>query len=1199
MLCKNCGTPTSPGGSCPSCGSRSQTAGATATLTPISPLSSRTQASEAEAATVAAAPPRHGDSGPLSVGQNFGSRYHVIRLLGIGGMGAVYQAWDQVLEVAVAIKVIRVDASVDPAMASELEKRFKRELLLARQVTHKNVVRIHDLGEIDGIKYITMPYIQGSDLATLLKKDGRVPVSRALSITTQVVSGLVAAHEAGVVHRDLKPANIMLDAEDHACVMDFGIARSTSGATGFAMTVAGAVVGTVEYMAPEQAKGEAVDQRADVYAMGLILRDMLLGLRNHGAGTAMTELMSRMEKVPPSVRTLDPQIPVPVDEIITRCLQPQPADRYESSQELLDVLEQLTPEGQLREAAATAAVVVPPAPAKKSLWLAAAAILLAALAGGGWLVSRWWTTSQTPMVSLPAKPVAVAVLPFRNSTGSAALDSLGPSLAEVLQTELGQTEYLRSVSSERLYQVLGDLKIDSDSAIDPSMLRRIADLTSADVVIRGSYLKLGSEIRITGTLHHLARGVDVDLNAGAPDEGALLEAVDTLARDIREEVISAEAVQKLAATPHATLSRSFEAVRAYTDGLGLARQGKHEDAISRFKAATESDSGFALAHARMALSYSALGFDPEAQRASSRAVELSSSSAPADRYFVLATDASLRGDDDKAIEYYRQLVDAAPSDTSMRFELATLLEAVGDLAGASDQLAKVLEGDPKFVNALLAAGRVEIKRGSPQTSLESLNSALTLAIQLGNDHARSGALQAIGVAYKNLGKPEDALRHYREALEIRRRLGLKGGMAASLSEIAQAHARLGRTNEALASYKEAEALRREIGDRGGLGNTLLDLGTFYLEQAKYDEALAAYKESLQIQRELANETAEARALSSIGAAYFEKGDYEDALTYFERALGLSEKHGNSVDLNQTLHNIGESYVRMGRFDLALENYLRALDFSRKGGDARSEAIEAYSVGAVFEYQGRYGAALKSREEAYNQYQKLNDRSFWYAEILAGYGRSLMLVGRMDEARAQLEQAVSVAREQGNQAVVARALNDEGERLRLSGDYEAAHKQFEEAGQIATKLGDRFLVVRTQVNQATLAVADPQRAGQVAKTLASLAQEADIQGSKYLAIEAAVARAEALLTAGQTPAAASEAQRALTRAENLGIRMLRARAHFLAAKAGLASGGGPAVRRHFSEALRILEETAKESAAPGFERRADVAQMMTEARQAVR
>ena len=225
------------------------------------------------------------------VGQNFGSRYHIIRLLGTGGMGSVYQAWDQELEVAVAVKVIRPDVTADPLVAADLERRFKRELLLARQVTDKHVVRIHDIGEIEGIKYITMPYVHGSDLATILRREGRLPIPRALSIGRQIALGLIAAHDAGVVHRDLKPANIMVDESDHAMIMDFGIARSTSGATAFAMTVGAQVIGTVEYMSPEQAKAEAVDQRADLYAFGLILRDMLLGGRHAGNTSGVSELM--------------------------------------------------------------------------------------------------------------------------------------------------------------------------------------------------------------------------------------------------------------------------------------------------------------------------------------------------------------------------------------------------------------------------------------------------------------------------------------------------------------------------------------------------------------------------------------------------------------------------------------------------------------------------------------------------------------------------------------------------------------------------------------------------------------------------------------------------------------------------------------------------------------------------------------------
>ena len=265
------------------------------------------------------------------VGQNFGTRYHIIRLLGVGGMGSVYQAWDRELEVAVAVKVIRPDFAENPMVAQELERRFKRELLLARQVTDKHVVRIHDIGEIEGIKYITMPYIHGSDLATILKREGRLPVARALSIARQVATGLIAAHEAGVVHRDLKPANIMVDEADHAVIMDFGIARSTSSSTAFAMTVGAQVIGTVEYMSPEQARAETVDQRADLYAFGLILRDMLLGGRHAGATSGVTEMMARMQQPPPSVRSIDATIPEAVDALITRCLQPDPADRYQTS----------------------------------------------------------------------------------------------------------------------------------------------------------------------------------------------------------------------------------------------------------------------------------------------------------------------------------------------------------------------------------------------------------------------------------------------------------------------------------------------------------------------------------------------------------------------------------------------------------------------------------------------------------------------------------------------------------------------------------------------------------------------------------------------------------------------------------------------------------------------------------------------------
>ena len=169
------------------------------------------------------------DEGPLEIGQKLG-RYHIIKLLGLGGMGAVYRAWDEELGVAVAVKIVRPEIATDPDAARDLEKRFKRELLLARQVTHPNVVRIHDMGEIDGIKFITMPYVDGVELSSILKEnEGGLPVEQVVTVARGVVSGLVAAHRAGVVHRDLKPANIMVETgTGQAMIMDFGIARSAS-----------------------------------------------------------------------------------------------------------------------------------------------------------------------------------------------------------------------------------------------------------------------------------------------------------------------------------------------------------------------------------------------------------------------------------------------------------------------------------------------------------------------------------------------------------------------------------------------------------------------------------------------------------------------------------------------------------------------------------------------------------------------------------------------------------------------------------------------------------------------------------------------------------------------------------------------------------------------------------------------------------
>ena len=200
----------------------------------------------------------------LPPGTVLGNRYEILQILGEGGMGAVYKARDIELDRVMALKVIRPELASNP----EILQRFKQELILARQVTDRNVIRIFDLGEADGIKFITMEYVEGESLYQILKREGKVPVAEAVDIMKQMLGGLLAAHREGVIHRDLKPGNVMRDAQGRVVVMDFGLARSFAGD---GMTRTGAMLGTMEYMSPEQAQAKELDARSDLFTVGLIL----------------------------------------------------------------------------------------------------------------------------------------------------------------------------------------------------------------------------------------------------------------------------------------------------------------------------------------------------------------------------------------------------------------------------------------------------------------------------------------------------------------------------------------------------------------------------------------------------------------------------------------------------------------------------------------------------------------------------------------------------------------------------------------------------------------------------------------------------------------------------------------------------------------------------------------------------------------
>src|SRR5213592_1087370 len=946
----------------------------------------------------------------LEPGTEFGPRYRIASKLGQGGMGAVYKAHDKELDRTVALKLVRPNLMADP----ETMQRFKQELLLASKISHKNILRIHDLGDVEGIKFISMAYIEGEDLYQQLKRQGRLPVDRSVAIARELCEALEAAHAAGVMHRDLKPQNVLIDREGTAYVSDFGLAKSLK-AGGAGITYAGQFLGTPGYMSPEQVEGGPLDHRSDLYALGVILYEMVTGeVPFIGESTLKALFLKEPAKNP---KLVNPDLPDYLARIILRCLEREPSQRYQNAREVLNDLEG-------KHASRARAILSTHLPGRR--WAIAATATLFLSLGGYLSIDRVFF-QQSRKQSASAKPVALAILPFRNASRDPALEWLGRSLAEMLRTDIGQSPYLRSVSSDRLHQIFKDLRLSDNTDFDSATLGRLAEFTGADRLLTGQYVKAGDRILIDATIEDPKGQRSTFLKAEAPGEKELIAAIRRLALSVQQNLaLSAEVVGELQARPLQPSSKSLTALREYNEGLQLARLGNHSEALKHFEASTREDPSFAIAYSKLGQTHSTLGHTREAEQASREAVRLSEKLPEQERFLILANHARIVNDLDKAIESYENLARALPADPQIHFDLGGLYESKGSFDAALDHFRKALQEDPKYVDALWAVGTVEINRGSPQSSLEPLNRALSLAIELGNEEAKANMLNAIGVAYKNLDKPQDALRYYQESLAIKRERGDKRGMAASLNEVAQVEVQLGRNTEALASYQEALKLRREIGDVKGAGNTLIDLGSFYQNRGQYDEALKLHKESLQLQVEVGNENYQALCLSNIGNIYLSQGKYEDARGYFERALQLREKSKVSGDIADTVYDLADIATKMGQYDQALARYMRSLELWRSAGDRRGVAIASYGMGTLFEYQGRYGAALDAKEEALKTFQPLQDRGFWLAEILSGHGNTLALVGRFDEAKRDLEAALDLAQKQQNNPLIAQILNFQGD-----------------------------------------------------------------------------------------------------------------------------------------------------------------------------
>ena len=1109
----------------------------------------------------------------LQIGDVLGGRYEILQLLGEGGMGAVYKASDRELDRFVALKVIRPELGSNPAILA----RFKQELLLAHQVTHRNVIRIYDLGEADGLRFITMEYIEGQDLRSIIREKKKFAPEEAVDVIQQVCQALDAAHSVGVIHRDLKPQNIMQDGSGRILVMDFGLARTVQGD---GMTQTGAIVGTMEYMSPEQALAKDLDQRSDIFALGLILYEMLTGKGPFVAESALASLIKRTQERAIPVSDVDDQIPGALSGIVSKCLEREVDQRYQSAALILADLNTWKDQ----RAAGTINFDATVKPWGRTIpWPLITGVLTAlALAISGYMLrDRLFRPSPATGQSASAVPaVSLAILPFRNASGDPALDWLGPSVADMLSTDVGQSARLRTVSPASLHQVFTDLRISSATVLDQATIQRVANFTNADRVVWGQYARFGDQIRIDVTLQDIKNDRTFPLKVDAPSEQGIPGAIDRLAESIRQKLALPENVLKeLKASSFQPSSKSMAALRDYNQGVGLQRDGQNLEAQKEFEAATKEDPSFALAFSRLAQTYSSLGYDSEAERSAKKAVDLSQDLPEAEKYLISAIRSQATKNYPEAIKAYETLAKASPGNSDVQSTLAGLYQESGDLVKARDYYQRLLASNPKDVAATLNLGRIQIKSGDPQGSFDPLNRAYSLAIQMDNQEQKATSLHLMAVAYRMLGKPQEVLRNEQEAIPIWRHVGQKRGLAFSLNELAKTQATLGDNKDALSNFQEALQIRREIGDKHGTGDTLLDLGNFQDDRGDHDQALKMYKEALQLQRDLGNESMQAICLNNIGSVYSNKGQYEDALTYFQQALQLREKSKAPQDIVEAVHNLGVTSGDMGQYDQAIAYYLRALDLRRGMNDPRGAAIESYSLGTLFDYQGRFGAAINSKQEALKTFRDIKDRTPWMARVLSGYAEALILAGRGDEAKSSLDEALSLSQELKSDEMAAETLGFQGDASLYRGDLKSAHASYAEALQAATRSKEPAAVVIAKANLAKVQIQE-KHTPEAISSLRELIQQADDLGLKYTSVNCSILMAEAMMQNHDRSHAKQELERALLLADKLGQQPLSARTHYLLATIAQDSGDNSEAQDNYREVVRLLDTMKKD---PGAEK----------------
>ncbi len=883
--------------------------------------------SYAETAAISLDPtvPGHYARAELAAGEKVAGRYRIESLLGVGGMGVVYRAFDEDLRVDVALKLLRPEFGSRP----DAFERFRQELLLARRVSSPHVVRIHDLVAHGERRLISMDYVPGRSLEAWLDVDGALGERDALAIARQVALGLAAAHASGIVHRDLKPANVLVRPDGHAFISDFGVAR---GVATERLTATGMMVGTPDYVSPEQARGEDVGPRSDLYALGLMLYEMLCGQRAFAGGTAAESLARRQFAAAPSVRQLKPEISPWVDRLVTRLLAPNPIRRFHNAEAVIAAIDaqhvRWRPEWQP--------------------WMRPPLIIIALLAAAG----TAWHFAAERAIEAPL-PNALVVLPF----AAAAADApLAQAYSSLVGTQMLDGER-PTIDPRRTANALLRLGYDAEGAAR-HVDRVLAELRGAEA-LSGRLERNGAALRIT-LAHHRA-----GMLAESSTPWVSTDAMPTALGEALADLDLAD--DSMWRTPAPTDER---ALLAFGVGLGLRNES---EAMSAFAQAVTLEPQFAAAwwqylkRARRLLPSAEVDALLSTVRSALRGIR----GRDAERVRALA--ALVEGRPEDAVETLAALVSSDPNDHQTRVMYAEALMAAGRSTDTREEL-RVLTGlDPQNGEAWLLLGQHAIRAGEAQQAIDDyLGQARLVFSRLEQERGETDAINAMGAAYDLLGEVDRAVPLFEEAARRRLALGDPRGAAGSLRNLASTQIVAGQHPAAEATLARASQMAESLGDIGLLADIATDRGLLAEERGAWGVALPHFRAALSMRHGLGDSVRTAEASLNLGFALAQTGSFNDAQPLFEAASRVYTGADDRLGRVRSLHALAQLDLATDRLDSAAERIEQAMHLASETSLVQERAVLYHERAVLLRRHGDVAGALDTLGEAAKRFEQAGD-----------------------------------------------------------------------------------------------------------------------------------------------------------------------------------------------------------------------------------